>query len=147
MWTLIVPSPPTAFSIKDSGLRPKDIRKYTIDRIRQASRSYLRESCCVCGLHEEISHLHHIIPVVVMADMIMKYDLYDIEVPNIVTWFCPNHHAYYHKIERGLNPQVISILELKEMRAIAAEGEQYFNPPEVNCFRDLAFELNMDNGL
>lgn len=99
-------------------------RAIIMKEIRQLTKRVEKESCAVCGEHKQISHLHHIIPVSVLADYILHYDLFDVDIPNPVVSLCPNHHAYYHGIEsERVALDSIPLHELKRMRELASQYE------------------------
>lgn len=51
------------------------------------------EPCFVCGLHNEITEKHHVLPVEKIANM-LNDGITDIASPTI--WLCPNCHSYVH---------------------------------------------------
>ncbi len=115
------------------GNEPKS-RADIIKEIRLASKSGPKQPCQVCAMHTPIVHSHHVIPVRVMADYIIKYRLYDMPIPNILAWLCPNHHSYYHLIESGrADLASIPLDELRLLRAIASQND-------TQVFEDLYVE-------
>lgn len=59
-----------------------------------------RQPCYICGEHLLIAERHHVISVSTMARFYLEHP-HDIRHPMLNVWFCPNHHAYWHKLETG----------------------------------------------
>lgn len=70
------------------------------DLRNEASKRRTERRCCwVCWKHEKITEVHHVISVEETADLILSegYKNY----PILTVWLCPNHHAYWHLLERA----------------------------------------------
>ena len=59
-----------------------------------------RQPCFVCGKYRPITHLHHVIPVDDLARLVVKRQLYGVNLYMPTVWLCPNHHALWHKLEK-----------------------------------------------
>lgn len=72
-------------------MNAKELRKQTI-RYRE------HKPCEVCGKHEAITHLHHVIS---LKDCAMLLNAVD-AVNTPVVFLCPNCHAYIHQMQKGI---------------------------------------------
>ena len=62
-----------------------------------------RQPCYICGEHEAISQCHHLISVREIEAAIRRSNNWNQPMP--LVWLCPNHHAYWHLLERASKQQ------------------------------------------
>lgn len=82
-------------------IKGKDLRK---------RKSHKKQECYVCGAHETICELHHVIPYEECAFYMNFLGKKSIETP--VVSLCPNHHRYIHKLLN--NPLLFASFTAKE---------------------------------
>lgn len=92
-------------------IKAKDLRKKHSER---------KQNCYICDLHRDITELHHILS---LADCAMLRNICINVRSNKGVWLCPNHHVYFHKVEKDpmrLNDltetEVEKFLELFDIR-------------------------------
>ncbi len=88
------------------------------EAIRKASpRPKRKEPCFICGQHQWIAHSHHLVEVGRVAEVLRGAFIFD-WVPQIPAVFlCPNHHAYWHELNRrGIGDEYVKRY-LKELDA------------------------------
>jgi hypothetical protein len=74
--------------------------------IRTVFKSAERQACVICGKYPSLTHAHHIIPVSEMASVIQRHNLNLLDVwnlPVLIVWLCPTHHAAWHAFHRHDN--------------------------------------------
>lgn len=99
-----------------------------------------RQACFVCNKHRFITELHHIIPVKEIALYIHETGKRNHPMPMV--WLCPNHHAYWHKLEGksdnfgvylhlSLEEEEAKFLELKRLQLEALANFHGVSPQEL----------------
>lgn len=60
-----------------------------------------RKPCFICGDHENITEVHHLVQLSEMADLLNGGIADPKRIVSTITWLCPNCHAYVHAAMRG----------------------------------------------
>lgn len=63
-----------------------------------------RRPCFVCGRHRAISQWHHLIEVARVAKVLRAMSIYDWAPSIPAVSLCPNHHSYWHMLDRRRRP-------------------------------------------
>lgn len=85
--------------------RPNDVRA-----LLSNPPDLKREPCFMCGEHESITELHHVVPVSVLAEFLNGGWIGADEISSPIVWLCPNCHRYVHEAMDGNWDLIKSIL-------------------------------------
>jgi hypothetical protein len=111
----------------------------------EAKEYHVKQPCHICGLHNSVTVLHHIVPIEKAVEFINKGWI-NLSTPRKTVWLCPTCHAYAHFAYRYLKKDkgdVKRLLEIigKEADTITAQGALRMviesNEEEIAIFKKL----------
>lgn len=80
----------------DCGIRQQNAELAAISKWIRSIRNRKRSYCTICNDHAFIVQSHHEPEVAYLAEVVMRFEIYDVPLPIQTVWLCPNHHAYLH---------------------------------------------------